>query len=261
MRTLLKLSLLAFLLVGFISCSDDDAPSQNDGKAQLSIRLTDAPGDYEKVFVDVRDVVLKYDDGRDDVHLGINAGVYDLLELTAGVNVLLFNDEVPAGKISQIRLVLGDENSIVVNGEAFPLQTPSGQQSGLKVQVHKTLEPGILYEFLLDFDVDQSIVVQGNGNYLLKPVIRATTVAESGAISGSVLPAGILVLVTADNGTDHIATYVNTLGEFTLSGVPQGTYTVTLQADVNLGIPPVVIENVTVVNGETTTMGTINLEP
>src|SRR5690606_28336029 len=143
MKSLLKLSLIAFLFIGFASCSSDDDSNTNDGKARLSVRLTDAPGDYENVFVDVQEVVIKYNNGQEDLNLGINAGIYDLLELTAGVNVLLFDDEVPAGSISQIRLVLGEQNTIVVDGETLPLATPSAQQSGLKVQVNETLEPGI----------------------------------------------------------------------------------------------------------------------
>ncbi|QQX77683.1 MULTISPECIES: DUF4382 domain-containing protein [Aequorivita] len=261
MKSLLKLSLIAFLFIGFASCSSDDDSNTNEGKAKLSIRLTDAPGDYENVFVDVQEVVIKYNNGQEDLNLGINAGIYDLLELTAGVNVLLFNDEVPAGSISQIRLVLGEQNNIVVDGQTLPLATPSAQQSGLKIQVNETLEAGILYEFMLDFDVDKSIVSQGNGDYSLKPVIRATTVAESGAISGTIVPPGIVTMITAVSGTTEISTYANPLGEFLLSGVPDGTYTVTAQADVNLGIPPVVIENVTVVQGEVTAIGEINLEP
>ena len=261
MKSLLKLSLITLLFVGFTSCSDDDSGSNNEGKAKLALRLMDAPGDYEKVFIDVQEVVIKYDDGHDDVNLAINAGVYDLLELTAGVNVLLFDDEVPAGNISQIRLILGDNNSIVVDNESHPLATPSSQQSGLKIQVHQNLEAGILYEFMLDFDVDKSIVEQGNGGYSLKPVIRATTVAESGAISGTVIPPGILAMITADNGVTQISTYANPTGAFLLSGVPDGTYTITIEADIALGIPPVVIENVTVVQGEVTPIGVIDLEP
>lgn len=261
MKSLFKLSLIALLFIGFASCSDDDSGNNNEGNATLAIRLTDAPGDYEKVFIAVQEVEIKYNDGRDDVNLGINAGVYDMLELTAGVNVLLFDDEVPAGNISQIRLILGENNTIVVDGEIIPLDTPSAQQSGLKIQVNETLEPGILYEFMLDFDVDKSIVAKGNGGFNLKPVIRATTAAESGAISGTVIPVGGLVMVTATNGPIEISSYTNLAGEFLLSGVPDGTYTVTFQADLGLGIPPLVVENVTVVQGEVTAMGEIDLEP
>ncbi len=259
MKSLLKLSLIALLFIGFASCSSDDDSKNNEGNAKLAIRLTDAPGDYDAVFIDVKEVIIKYNNGQDDVVLGINAGIYDLLELTAGVNVLLFNDEVPAGNISQIRLVLGEENTIKVDGQILPLATPSAQQSGLKIQVNENLEPGILYEFMLDFDVDKSIVAQGNGEFSLKPVIRATTVAESGAISGKVLPAGMLTMVTAVNGPLEISTYTNLQGDFLLSAVPDGLYTVTIQADLGLGIPPLVVDNVTVVQGEVTSMGEINL--
>lgn len=261
MRSILKLSIITLLFLGLASCSSDDDSKTTDGNAKLALRLTDAPGDYDAVFIDVEEVVIKYNGGQEDRVLGIEGGIYDLLELTAGVNVLLYNDEVPAGKISQIRLILGERNTIVVNGETLPLATPSAQQSGLKVQVHQTLEPGILYEFILDFDVDKSIVAQGNGGYSLKPVIRATTVAESGAISGKVLPLGIRTMVTAINGSTEISSYTNLQGDFLLSGVPDGNYSVTVQPDIRLGIPAVTINNVAVIRGDVTNMGEINLEP
>src|SRR5690554_5861410 len=260
MRTLLKISLISLLFLGFASCSDDDSVNVG-GNAKLVLRLTDAPGDYEAVFIDVEEVVIKYNGSQEDRVLGIEGGIYDLLELTGGVNVLLYNDEVPAGDISQIRLILGEENSIVVDGQTLPLSTPSAQQSGLKIQVHQRLEPGVLYDFILDFDVDKSIVTQGNGGYSLKPVIRATTTAESGSISGKVLPVGILSKVTAANESIEISAYTNLQGDFLLNGVPEGTYTVTIQADLGLAIPEVVVENVTVVRGEVTSMGEINLQP
>jgi hypothetical protein len=154
-------------------------------------------------------------------------------------------------------LVLGSENSIVVDGQTYPMSTPSAQQSGLKIQLNETLEGGIFYEFLLDFDVDRSIVAQGNGDYSLKPVIRASTEAESGAITGNVLPVGTQTLVTATNGTDEISAYTNASGTFVLSGVPAGTYTLTYEADVNLNIPPVEVNGVEVSVGSVTTVETV----
>ena len=82
-----------------------------------------------------------------------------------------------------------------------------------------------------------------------------------GAISGTIIPVGGLVMVTATNGPIEISSYTNLAGEFLLSGVPDGTYTVAFQADLGLGIPPLVVENVTVVQGEVTAMGEIDLEP
>src|SRR5699024_4023512 len=261
MKSLLRLSILTLVFIGFASCSDDDNSNNKDGNAKLALRLTDAPGDYEAVFIDVEDIEIKYNGNQEDLVLDIESGVYDLLELTAGVNVLLFDDEVPAGKISQIRLVLGDRNTIVVDGKILPLSTPSAQQSGLKINVHQNLEPGIVYDFILDFDVDKSIGAQGNGGYSLKPIIRAITTAESGAISGNLLPNDVLALVTATNEDIEVSTYTNSEGNFLLSGVPNGVYTVTIQPDVALEIPPIVLDNVTAIKGEVTKLGEINLHP
>tara|TARA_R110002072_G_scaffold174802_17_gene330569 strand:+ start:27825 stop:28607 length:783 start_codon:yes stop_codon:yes gene_type:complete len=259
MKTLIKISFVFIALFAFISCSDDD-DSNEQGTSRLMVSMTDAPGDYEHVYVDVQDVVVKYNDNEDEVSLGnINAGIYDLLELTGGISVLLADEEVPSGNISQMRLVLGSENSIVIDGETYPLQTPSAQQSGLKLNVNQTLEDGILYEFLLDFDVNESIVVQGNGGYLLKPVIRASTAAESGSISGTVLPVGFQTLVTASNNEHTISAYTNAEGIFVLHGVPDGTYTVTIEPEVTSGFEIMVLEDVVVTNGEITALGSLML--
>ncbi|RMA66129.1 DUF4382 domain-containing protein [Ulvibacter antarcticus] len=263
MKNLIKLSVLTILLLGFVACSDDENSNSTEGTSRMSVKLVDAPGDYDAVFIDVQDVVIKYNGNENDVSIGaINAGVYDLLELTAGVSGLLVDDEIPAGSISQIRLILGENNSIVVDGETIPLNTPSAQQSGLKIQVNETLEPGIFYEFILDFDVEQSIVALGNGGYNLKPVIRASTVAETGSISGNVLPLGVQTLITANNGVNEISTYVNPItGAFVLSGVPDGTYTITFEADIAVGLPVLVLEDVVVTNGNITALGTVDLNP
>jgi hypothetical protein len=182
-----------------------------------------------------------------------------LLELTGGVSVLLADEDIPSGHITQMRLVLGSQNSIVVDGETHALQTPSAQQSGLKLNINQTLEAGVLYEFMLDFDVAESIVLQGNGGYLLKPVIRVSTLAESGSISGMVLPLGIQALVTASNGVDTISAYTNADGNFVLHGVPEGSYTVTIQPEITSGLEVVVLNNVIVTTGNITALGTITL--
>jgi len=257
MKNVLRVSMAVLFLLGIVSCNND----KEDGTAQMSVTLTDAPGNYDAVYIDVQDVVIKYNGSNDEVPIGeINAGVYNLLDLTGGVSVLLVEDEIPAGMISQIRLILGSNNSIVVDGETFPLDTPSAQQSGLKIQVNETVEAGIFYEFILDFVVDESIVEQGNGGFILKPVIRATTVAETGAISGMTLPLDVQTLVTATDGVYEISAYTDMVtGAFLLSGVPEGTYTVTVEADPAAGLPIKIIEDVNVIIGQINDLGTIDL--
>ncbi len=267
MNNLKKLALVCILSFAFVSCGNDDSSSPAQGNSQISVKLMDAPGDFEHVYIDVVDVMVKVNDASDDESSwqslnAINTGIYDLLELTGGVNVLLVDDfEVLSGTLNQIRLVLGENNSVVIDGETFPLNTPSAQQSGLKIQVNTTLLPNIAYTFLLDFDVDESIVLAGNsGNINLKPVIRASVEASTGTISGSILPLGVQTEITATNGIETISAYADVDGNFMLVGLSPGIYTVTIDPDPVSGLVSTVIENVEVTLESNTNLGLITLE-
>src|SRR5215203_1965455 len=124
---------LIILLVPFILWSCDN----HDGEtARLEVRLTDAPGDYEEVNVDIQGVEIHSEDGNPSqgwMSLEVRKGVYNLLEFTNGLDTLIASAELPAGKLSQIRFILGENNSLKVSGDVVPLKTPSGQESGLKI--------------------------------------------------------------------------------------------------------------------------------
>ncbi|RNL88718.1 DUF4382 domain-containing protein [Sinomicrobium pectinilyticum] len=245
------------------SCSDDD--DDNKQTARVSVKLTDAPGDYEAVNIDVQDVQIKREDSDEEGNwesIGpVEAKVYNLLELTGGINALLAENDIPSGKLEQMRLVLGNENTIVIEGTEIPLTTPSAEQSGLKLNIHETLEAGFTYNFVLDFDVEQSIVNTGAADkFILKPVIRVSTEVSSGIITGTVSPADFQVLASVETSEGEIiSAYTDADGSFSLYGVPEGTYTVTLLPDPESGIPEVSVENVTVTKGEISDIGTVDL--
>lgn len=261
---------LAVLGLSFTGCSDDkdDDAIVGEDNARLTVRLTDAPGDYEEVNIDVQDVMIKTDadteegeDGWESLE-GVEAGIYDLLELTGGITQLLAESEVPAGHLSEIRLVLGDDNSVLLRGseDLEPLSTPSAQQSGLKLNVGEELEAGEEYEYLLDFDVEESIVTTGNGGYILKPVIRLSAYANTGEIVGEVHPTDHVALVKATNGSHTISAYTDEAGEFALHGVPAGTYKVTITPDEASGYSQIVENDVVVEENGTTDLETIFID-
>ncbi|ESU29161.1 hypothetical protein FLJC2902T_12030 [Flavobacterium limnosediminis JC2902] len=227
--------------------------------------MTDNPGDYDEVNVEVVDVMIKSNSDTGEggwVSIGnINPGIYDLLELTGGISVILADNEVPSGHLGQMRLILGDENTVVKDGIIYPLRTPSAQQSGLKLQINQTLEPDFTYNFLLDFDVHNSVVVEaGNsGNYNLHPVIRVTTEVASGAIKGTVLPADVPTLASVVVNGVTVTAETNDIGVFQLNGIPSGTYSVTLTPDAASGLGVLVVDGVVVVNGQITDMGSLTL--
>ncbi len=201
------------------------------GTATLQVRLTDAPGDYDEVNIDIQDVQVNSDASSNSGWESLdvkNKGVYDLLKLTNGLDTLLGDIQLPEGSVNQIRLVLGTNNTIKVAGISYPLSTPSAQQSGLKIQIHTDLKAGVVYTILLDFDAAKSILQTGAGDFKLKPVIRSIVEAESGAIKGMIDPVAASPAVYVINGQDTVATsFADQLsGKFLLKGVPAGTYTV-----------------------------------
>jgi hypothetical protein len=219
----LFIAVIGFSLV--VGCSEEK-------NARVEVRLTDAPGDYEEVNIDIQGVEINtQEDDNGWKSLETKKGVYNILKLTNGLDTLLGSIELPPGKLSQIRLKLGTQNSIKMNGQTINLSTPSGQQSGLKLLVNETLVEGVTYKLLLDFDAARSIVRAGNsGKYNLKPVIRVVAEAESGAIKGTVSPLDASPAVYAISGTDTVATgFADQLtGKFLLKGIAPGTYSVSL---------------------------------
>ena len=260
MKLLNFLFLSALTMISFSACSDEES-----GNARIVVRLIDAPAEYQEVNVDIQAIeVNTSEDGDNSGWMELdntNPGVYNLLDLTNGLSVVLADTEIPAGYVSQIRLILGEDNTLKMDDQVHDLSTPSAQQSGLKIQLKTTLSAGITYEVYLDFDAARSVVEAGNsGKYNLKPVIRAFAEAQDGAISGMVLPLEASPAVYAIQGSDTInSTYTDDNGEFTLRGLEAGSYKV--------GIDPVAgyqqqsVEDVQVEIGAVTDIGTVQLSP
>ncbi|MFN4762116.1 DUF4382 domain-containing protein [Gillisia sp. Q332] len=264
-RKITAMLIIAMAVTMFYSCDND---SDAEGKARVKVSMTDAPGDYKNVFIDVQDVKVKSNTSADEegwVSLsGVEPRIYDLLELTGGVTQMLANSEMEPGTLGQIRLILGPDNTIVLNdevGTVVNLSAPSTEQSGLKLQVNQELEAGMEYEYLLDFDVDQSIVSAGaSGGYILKPVIRLVNLKDTGIIKGEVQPSLSQSVVKAANAANTITAYAAADGKFSLNGVPAGTYQVTVTPAVTSGLAVKVINNVQVSSGASADLEVIFLE-
>lgn len=247
----LKLALSMVMLSALvISCTKDL------NKYPVNVRMTDAPGPYDAVNIDLQGVELTGNDGA-VITMNTSEGIYNLLDFTNGADTLIATGDLEVAVLEQIRLILGPNSTIVVDGVSYPLSTPSAEQSGLKLQVHQTLEAGVMYSILLDFDANKSIVVLGNGSYKLKPVLRTVETAISGAIKGKISPAGTMAVITANSSLSY-STNVTTGGDFMIKGLPAGTYTLNIAPAMPFHESNLV--NITVTTGVTTDVGTIILE-
>jgi len=223
----------------------------------INIKMTDAPGPYDAVFIDLQAVEITGSNGP-VVMLNVNPGIYNLLNFSNGIDTLIAFGLLTDATVQQIRLILGPNNSVVIDSISYPLSTPSAEQSGLKLQVHQTLQAGILYSVLLDFDANKSIVDMGNGNYKLKPVVRTIVSPLSGAIRGDISPVGTLAFVTATSSSNETySSNVTVAGVFLIMGLPAGIYSVTVTPEVPFSA--VTQNNISVTTGTTTIMGTIVL--
>jgi len=260
---------LAAMLLLFFTMSACDQGLENTGT--FRVVMHDNPGEFKEVWIEVLRVeVNNLDDEENGWQVISEPGEhYDLLTLVNGNQAVLADTELEAGTYRQIRLILGDDNYVVLNGEngengaTYGLKTPSAQQTGVKLNIDAEILPGITYTLGLDFDVNKSIVRRGNAPvpdpYLLKPVIRAYAQAATGIISGVVDPYVEGTMVSTEAGEETVSTYVEEeTGAFKLIGLPTGTYDIVVDAGEDYD--PVTVEGVEVVAGETTDVGVIELE-
>lgn len=226
MRTVKFLFLVLAVSALWTACKKDATSSGTTTK--VNVHLTDAPGNFQQVNVEITGVEFKINNGA-TVNLNVKSGIYNLLDFSNGIDTLIASDDIESGTLSQVRLILGTNNTVKVDGVVYPLSTPSAMQSGLKLNVNSTLTPGVNYDLLLDFDANQSIVLTGNNVYQLKPVIRTVSTATSGSIKGSVTTTLALpATVSATDGVNTYTTVTDVNGKFLLQGISAGTYAITI---------------------------------
>lgn len=220
--------------VGLAACGGG---SDGTPPGTLRVALTDAPAcrvdaqELANVYVTVE---------RVRVHASADAGEnaagwteiavtparrIDLLELTNGRLEELGVAPIPAGRYTQVRLVLagGAGNTaphalrFAGAGSEVALRTPSAMQSGLKIIRPFTVEPNTLVDLVVDFDACRSIVAMGNGGYALKPTLTAELRTVAGIV-GYVDPSATDAMVTAQkNGRVVRSTVPYASGQFVLA--------------------------------------------
>jgi hypothetical protein len=170
------------------------------GTGELKFLLTDAPGDFDSIFVDIVgiDVHVAGDDDRDEtaepdarddegrarstaggwVRVTTPIQQVDLLTLQNGVTLDLGGTTLEAGDYDKIRLIVSG-GSVVAAGQASSLRIPSGAQTGIKFHYDLTIEPDVTTTLTLDFDGAASVHMDGT-EYVLNPVLKVKDRTEAG---------------------------------------------------------------------------------
>lgn len=241
----LALSLLTFSL---LSCQPSGFEVQT---GTIKLLATDAPFNFDTVSsakMTVTKIILRKN--GDKITVMDKEVTLDLLQLRNGLVESLSELEIPVGEYNEAILIISEASVDMKDGRQFPLTVPSGASSGLKVFIKPAISvtKNVSSRLLLDFDLSQSFVAQGVNQgitgFNFNPVIRATNMGLSGAISGMIMSNNNTVLEPNDdfpipgatikimNGTEVVTTAVtDDLGYYKVLGLPALDYNVVAEAD------------------------------
>jgi hypothetical protein len=278
---LLTLGVGAAMIAGCSGTSAPSGTTMAQASVKLSDPATCmAPnGPYAHVYVTVSDVKAHVngsagdnDPGFVDLTPGLSTKPQQIDLLGQATNQCFLaslgsTQELQPGKYQQIRVILTDNspgtvgkvlptnlctngaaNCVVLNdGTVATLQLSSEATTGIKIPPGQiangglTVAAGDTKELDIDFNTCVSIVVQGNGQYRLKPVLHAGEVSTSAtSINGTVAdsatgkPVDGLVMIALEqkdaNGVDRVFmnTLANSTGGFVFCPLPTGTYDVVI---------------------------------
>jgi len=266
MKPLLYTSaMLLILAFVFISCNKEltlDANAVPAGKNELKVMLTDDPSVlYDSIFIDIQRVEVKVERADGSEHwdtLSIRAGVYNILRFRNGLDTLLAAGYVPDGNIEKIRITLGNNNSVMLNGVSIPLVLHNNQHV-FTISIDDDvdhLDPDHL-RLWLDFDGHGSIRFE-NGRLELNLHIGHFSHHSSGELEGKIKPSDAFpVVVRAVSGTDTLNAIPEHEGEFKIRGIRSST--VKLIITPSNGYRDSIMNNIPIRIGDDTELGTIVL--
>ena len=204
------------------------------GSGTLRVAMVDAP-DPTVTAVHITLDRVEAHVNNEWVPITVTPQTYDLMDLVQN-EAIIGTATLLAGRYNQVRLFVSNATVTDAAG-THPVTISSADQTGIKVNVNYDIHPNEITTILLDFNVEKSIVKQGNGQYRMQPVIPAVVKVLSGTITGTVTSGGspvsgatVRAIYTA--GPSYpVGTEVNTNmslsdGAFKVWALLPGTYTV-----------------------------------
>ena len=220
--------------------------------------MIDAPSDFEAVnIVITRIEVRKSGPDTGWVTINNNANTYNVITLRNGLLAMIGNASVSSGSYSQIRIWFGSTSNVVIGGLPITLGLSSNIQSGLVLDHQMNVRVNAVCDLTLDFNIGQSIVASGTGQFTLNPVFRVQSNESAGNISGRIQPTNLQVRVWTIAGSDTVATMADTAsGSFQLVAVPQGSFSIRFHPG-RITFRDTTVAGVIVNANQTTNIGTV----
>lgn len=169
----MKSSLIILIFLScFFNCSKDEIEVSTK-LSSISVKLKSTRGEFDKVFLHIKDVQLKIKEDTNAPNAwislnAINGGTYNIFDLIADSALLLVdNFEVKPTHIYEIRLVLGENNFIDLEQTIYNLDSTDLGNSNPSNLVNLDLVPNRFYDIIIDINIDKSLSYDEDHNVMV----------------------------------------------------------------------------------------------
>jgi hypothetical protein len=170
MRTTQLTLCCTIILLGITSCNVGNlSKSKSTAPTRFNIHLTASQVSYSALYIDLQGVEIT-SDGK-IIPLNVHSGIYNLVNLSNNMDSLIAFGSVRSEDVEQVKLILGPNNAVVVNGRIFGLNTPGIEDPGLRIKVREVSKLGSGFYLFLDFNVNNSIIKTDDNVYRFEPRI------------------------------------------------------------------------------------------
>lgn len=197
MNRFLKSALGTSLAIAVAACGGGGGSNDAATTGQLNLAITDAPVDgASAVWVTITGMKLKRTSDGNEKSVNLNGAEtqnneieVNLLTLANGGSAALFADQITAGDYQWIRFEV--EKACIAfipnanrnnPNECIPMELPA--QNELKTSGSFNVPSNGIANITVDWDLRKAIVLEGTGDYKLKPVLHLRDDSDVGAISG-----------------------------------------------------------------------------
>lgn len=204
-------------------------------------------------------------DGSPFVVIFEGESIFNLLDLQNGRSDLLAEAELEAGTYTQMRVFVTDGQVTLISGEMPPLDIPSGETSGIKLNFEFDVTADEETVLLLDVDLSKLFTPIPGGRiedpssireFKFRPSVAMSLInlIDAASISGLVSDemgnplADVSVTAFDEDDEEITSTATDDDGTYVLGGLLAGTYRVDFSAT---GFEDISVSDVTVEAGET----------
>lgn len=186
-QKILSFALFLAIVYGTTSCQSSEEVGT---KGKVNVLVTDAAVDAENisgVYLSVSEVQVKADSEVKTVATFDEPKEFDLMAYQNGSTYALADGEMEVGAYDELRLILTEDNYIKFqDGTTESLMVPSGTSSGYKIKGDFNVASENEVTIVADIDLRKALVVEGSGDYKLRPTARIVAAENTGTIKGSI---------------------------------------------------------------------------